>query len=107
MDKLINAVTQRTPEIFTVEYEPGDGTHYSFLVYRDGPDEFTIAPCQNSFIYPQRINCWQDFDPSDNRISEIAAKYNCNPWTVKAVIKVCTYIKVTDWAIKGGVLCQM
>ena len=95
MNKLKSAITQQTPEIFTAEYEPGDGTHYSFLVYRDGPDNFTMAPCRNSFNYPQRINCWQDFDPSEDRIKEIAKKYNCNPWTVKAVIRVCEFIKMT------------
>ena len=93
MEKLNSAVTQLAPGIFAVEYEPGDGTHYSFLVYRDGPDDFTIAPRRNTFIYPLRINCWEDFNaPNNGRIDVLAARYNCNPWTVKAVIEVCVYI---------------
>jgi hypothetical protein len=79
-------------EIFFVDYEPGDSTHYSFLVYRDGPDNFTIAPRRNTFKYPQRLNVYADFHPSEKRIQHLAKEYNCNPWTVTAVIETCEAI---------------
>jgi hypothetical protein len=36
--------------------EPGDGTKYDFLVYRDGPDNFFITAAGGTLEYPQRLN---------------------------------------------------
>ena len=81
--KTINEITAC---IFQVVSEPGDSTRYEYLVYRDGPDEFTFAPTGNQFNYPQRLNKWLVDLPTDetgeDTLMEIANRFNCNPHTV-------------------------
>jgi hypothetical protein len=88
-----------------VAVEPGDLTRYDFLISKDGPNNFVIAPVRSTFKFPQRISRF-DVPSSDaienwlryrggnpkNRTSfddyvmEIAKIYNCNPCAVAAVI---------------------
>ena len=41
---------------FLIVSEPGDATHYEYMVYRDGPDEFCFMPTISTFRFPQRLN---------------------------------------------------
>lgn len=74
-------------EMFYVESEPGDATRYSYIIYRDGPDQFTITPTRSTFIFPQRLDFWDIFTTQDEvvnqaRVIELAEQWNCNPCTV-------------------------
>jgi len=75
-------------ELVHVVSEPGDLTRYDYIVFRDGPDEFTFMPARSTFKFPQRINKWDDAvteeDEAKRRdaIEKIAREYGCNPFTV-------------------------
>ncbi|MCK5604597.1 hypothetical protein KAR91_22100 [Candidatus Pacearchaeota archaeon] len=75
-----------TPHIFLIDSEPGDATYYSYLVYRDGPDEFTLAPRDNHFRYPQRLDYWEVKDINHEGLLEYAGLFNCNYYTVMECI---------------------
>ena len=83
--KKINYISDNCIE---VEYEPGDMTRYSFFVHRLSPDDYSIAPKDSTFRFPQRLNIWDVTDIDEENLMRIAEKENCNPYTLKAVIDI-------------------
>lgn len=82
--KQIDAIT---PRIFQVVSEPGDATRYEYLVFRDGPEEYTFCPTKSTFNYPQRLNKWLPYlkvssKESIDKLLDLSSKFNCNPNTV-------------------------
>ena len=77
--------------VYHIISEPGDATRYDYLVYRDGPDEFTFAPCRSRFRYPQWLNYWDVHDMSDDEVTErtadMAKELDCNPYTLLECIR--------------------
>lgn len=81
---------EKTLQLITsVTSEPGDATHYEYLVYRDGPYSFTFAPTRSTFRFPQRISAWDiptkidlNNDESQMVIRDVAERERCNPYTV-------------------------
>ena len=83
-----------------VESQPGDGTKYSYFVFREGYDNFHFMPRHNNFIYPQRLSYWEckdietyvphqqpdGYTPSEKLI-ELSKNHNCNPYTLKEFIR--------------------
>ena len=59
--------------------EPGDCTHYDYIVYCDDEDVFHFMPCQSTFNYPQHIPLWS---LDDENIDDLAKKFECSPCTV-------------------------
>jgi hypothetical protein len=85
----METITNAGNNVYFIDSEPGDATHYSFLIYRDGLDRFSFAPRGSTFNFPQRIDFWGDVkDIDDAGILEIAKKFNCNPCTVKECIRI-------------------
>ena len=78
--------------------EPGDMTRYDYIIYRDGPDEFTIAPARSTFRFPQRINYYsaKAIVESDDyeKINKLAEEKGCNLFTLKEVCR--TIIEVWE-----------
>jgi hypothetical protein len=72
--------------LFHVESEPGDATHYSYIIMKN-VDDFSIMPYDNDFNYPQKLNYWKVKELTENEIIELAIKKYCNPYTLKEVIK--------------------
>lgn len=60
--------------------EPGDGTRYDYLCFRQH-DVFYFFTYYNSFSYPQHIH------KSETDEMEIAKRWDCNPWTVKECLR--------------------
>lgn len=85
MINIQDQIIQIIPGLFYVDTEPGDATHYRFLVYCDGPDYFTIAPRTNTFRYPQKMS---RFDETEEDFIRIAEEFSCNPCTVKECARV-------------------
>lgn len=86
--------------IKNVESQPGDGTAYSYFVFREGYDNFHFMPRHNTFVYPQRLSYWEckDLETSvphqqpdgyvpDERLIQLSKKHNCNPYTLKECIR--------------------
>lgn len=66
--------------------EPGDGTRYDYLVFRDGPDEFCFMPARSTFRFPQRLNFYEAC--AGYPIHLLAVEHNCNPWTIVECIRI-------------------
>jgi len=81
-------------DLFLITAEPGDTTRYEYLVYRDGPDNFTIAPTGSTFRYPQRLNIWDIKNLTDDQVFSMAEKESCNPHTLREVINGVTEIYI-------------
>jgi len=81
------------PNLYSVESEPGDMTHYSFFVYRDGPDEFCFMPKRSTFRFPQRLNYFDCKDLSNVELYEKAGTLSCNVHTLKECIRVMEKLK--------------
>jgi hypothetical protein len=81
----------REATVYHITSEPGDMTRYDYLVYRDGPDDFTFAPCRNIFRYPQRLNYWVVRNMSNDEVTEktkeMASELGCNPYTLLECIR--------------------
>ncbi len=73
--------------------EPGDMTRYNYILYRDGPDEFTIAPLCSTFRFPQRISYYRAkviMEPGNfEKVEKFAKNENCN---IHTLTEVCTTI---------------
>ncbi len=82
--------------VYSVVSEPGDATRYEYLVYRDGPEEYTFTARRNQFGYPRRIRKWEiegfedDLNSKDdvNLINIIADREGVNPHTVLECCRV-------------------
>lgn len=83
-----------------VDSQPGDGTKYSYFVFREGYDNFHFMPRHNTFTYPQRLSYWECKDletlapyqqPSGYKMQEqlinMAEKHACNPYTLMECIR--------------------
>jgi hypothetical protein len=74
-------------------------TLYDFYLHRDGPDEFTIAPCISTFKFPQRVDYWAAISILERcaedpiTIDQASKDYNCNPFTLVEVCKTIKEIK--------------
>jgi hypothetical protein len=92
MHKIVTyAVNARVANVFHVEQEPGDMTHYSYFVYRDGPDNFCFMPKDSTFKFPQRIS-WFEVQ-GDEGIRGVAQREGCNPCTVAACVETMKMMK--------------
>ena len=82
-------ITKVNDYIFHIVSEPGDTTHYDYIMARDH-DEYMFMTYGNDFRYPQRINYWDVVDfltlVDDDQIT-IAKKYDCNYFTFKECVK--------------------
>lgn len=68
--------------------EPGDGTRYDYLVFRDGPDEFCFMPARSTFKFPQRLNFYEVQSAKESAIHLLVVEHNCNPWTILECIRI-------------------
>lgn len=74
--------------VYWVESEPGDMTHYSFIVCMLSSDVFTFAPYNSTFNFPQRLN-WREVKSLDKeQLTAMANDLKCNPYTLKECIRV-------------------
>ena len=86
--------------VYHVDSQPGDATHYSYFVYRDGYDSFNFMPKDNTFKYPQKLSYWdvKDLDvrvPQEmsgsrdvqQEIIDLAIKHDYNPYTIKECVR--------------------
>ena len=98
--------------VYHVDSQPGDSTHYSYFVYRDGYDSFNFMPKDNTFKYPQRLSYWdvKDLDvrvPHEmsgskdvqKEIIDLAIEHDCNPYTIKECVR--TIIALYEEKING------
>ena len=85
MDQFI--LSESLPLIHIVS-EPGDGTRYDYLVYRDGPNEFCFMPARSTFKFPQRLNFYEVQSAKESAIHLLAVEHNCNPWTIVECIRI-------------------
>jgi len=89
-----------------VESQPGDGTAYSYFVFREGYDNFHFMPRHNTFRYPQRLSYWEckDFETFaphqrpegyqlQDKLIKLAEEHNCNPHTLLECIRTMKEIK--------------
>ena len=81
---------QVTPaiDVLHITSEPGDGSHYDYLVYRDGPDEFCFMPGRSTFKFPQRLNFYAIQSADSSAIHLLAVEHNCNTWTIIECIRI-------------------
>lgn len=84
MNKKIEKIND---SVYLVSADPGDMTHYEYLVYRDGPDDFTFAPTRSTFNYPQRLNSWDCKNLTEEELVTMAEEKNCNMFTLKECIR--------------------
>lgn len=68
--------------------EPGNGVHYNYLVFRDGPDEFCFMPARSTFRFPQRLNFYDVQSAEESAIHLLSVEHNCNPWTIIECIRI-------------------
>ena len=87
------------PNIYRVRSEPGDATRYDYLIYRDGPNEYTFAPTRSTFNFPQRMhifaaaNILESEQPVYSEAAQMITKeFNANPFTVtecaRAIVEI-------------------
>jgi len=72
-----------------VESEPGDATHYSYVVVQND-HIFSFLPFNNSFRYPQLLDYWSVKDITsvdDPNLLKIAKEQYCNPFTVLECVR--------------------
>ena len=77
----MKSVINLAPKIWQVESEPGDATHYSYVVINNY-DDWMFAPWDNTFRYPQKINKWE----MDDTIS-IAEREQCSQYTIAECVR--------------------
>jgi hypothetical protein len=81
--------------------EPGDNTRYDYLVYQNPRDnvDFSFAPCESTFMFPQKLDYWSAIailDDEDSMKAAIKAinddhqLKNVNPYTL---LECCRTIK--------------
>ena len=84
----------RTSSVLHIISEPGDATHYDYIVHRIDQDEFTIAPARSTFKFPQRINYYTAMTLLETDDEEVwrktAQDLDTNPFTL---MEVCRTIK--------------
>lgn len=73
--------------VYHISSDPDDGTHYDYIVYQDGPDEFHIMPGNSPFNYPQRLNYYGHSELKEESLYTEASKQNCNHWTLVECIR--------------------
>lgn len=90
--KLIKQVPHT--RIFIVDSEPGDHTRYRYLVFQDSSDDYTFAPTQSIFRFPQRLSYWEALPPmTDEKLLTIAIRENCNPYTLRECMRTLIEIR--------------
>jgi hypothetical protein len=72
--------------LYAVISEPGDGTHYNYIILKDHDDYF-IMPAYKTFRYPQQLNYYDIEYISEVDLLKLAEKENCNPYTLMEVIR--------------------
>jgi len=72
--------------IYQIESEPGDMTHYSYIMVIGYSDKFRFIPYNNTFYYPTELDYWSVKDLDEEEINQVAADLNCNPYTLKECI---------------------
>ncbi len=80
--------------------EPGDMTRYDYLLHRNGPYDFTIAPVASEFKFPQRVDYYlakaifNEIDDGNNELLiQEADKHHCNIYTLAEVCSTIILIK--------------
>ena len=79
--------------IFLVDSQPGDATRYQFMIYCDGPDEYTIMPTRSTFKFPQRINWWDVKEITVDEAFEACKENRVNPHTLMEVVRIIKMIR--------------
>ncbi len=78
-------------KIVRVESEPGDGTHYSYYVLKDGCNMYFIPTKIHNFQYPKFIDQFKILHhrrtTSADEVQEIADRFRSNPCTVLECIR--------------------
>lgn len=79
-------------DAFDCHVEPGDMTHYHFILIRESETHFAIAPgTRSTFRFPQRMNYYDSLkivgDEFGELNNEISTDYGCNPHTTLTVAK--------------------
>lgn len=67
-------------EAMRVVSEPGDATRYEYVVIHD-VDEFYFCSARGHIPYPRAINYYNVRNASTDRIIELAAEQQVNPYT--------------------------
>lgn len=81
-------ILKENMQLVHVVSEPGDGTRYDYLVFRDGPDEFCFMPARSTFKFPQRLNFYDVQSVKESAIHLLSVEHNCNPHTIIECIRV-------------------
>ncbi len=86
--------------VFHVISESEDGeVHYDYLLSRDGPDDFRIAPARGTFDFPQRLNYFgakrilKGLKTDDELLVEAAEDGDVNQDTLKEVFRAIVEIR--------------
>ena len=69
-----------TIEMIHIISEPGDSTHYDYLVLKRGY-VFHFFTYKNTFKYPEYIIQGQE------DVEFLADEWSCNPWTIKECLR--------------------
>ena len=86
-----NKIDQIGKNIYHILSQPGDGTRYDYFCYHNF-DEFCFMPRNSTFRFPQRLNYYVVKKLTEEELIKLAAKENCNPWTLKECIR--TILKI-------------
>ena len=82
--------------VFHIVSEPGDMTRYDYMINQNGPDDFTIAPVESTFAFPQRLDYHVAKNILDSDVKALwkkAEEMKVNPYTLKEVCGTIVEIK--------------
>ncbi len=82
--------------VFHIISEPGDKTRYDYMINQNGPDDFTIAPVESTFAFPQRLDYFvakQMLGYGEERLAEEAKEMGVNPHTLSEVCRTIVEIR--------------
>lgn len=84
-------------EVVSVESEPGDGTHYSFIMWADKINHVVYFRGVNStFNFPNYIPYCDIVEINKLDTIDKQPAYDCNPWTAKECARAAEkYLDIT------------
>jgi hypothetical protein len=68
-------------DVYRVISEPGDATHYDYIVYEDG-GTFHFCAAHSAIRYPHTLEWWEVKNADEEDIHKLAVREHCNPYTV-------------------------
>lgn len=87
---------------YIVDSQPGDGTHYSFVLTRSKEwGCWFVGPFESNMPYPAKVEDWYVADTRQKDVTSIAAEYKCNPWTVAEVFRAIKTLNEEETDIPG------